>query len=133
VTVSWSSPVRYVECDQQGVVFNAHYLTWADEASTVWWAAMGLPWESFTAGGVEPVVKASALEWSSSARWGDTVVVDAATEKVGRTSVTVRFTVRVGERVCCVVRTTYVLLADGGSAPWPDDLRAKLTASLGAT
>jgi len=29
---AWSSPVRYVECDQQGIVFNAHYLTWADEA-----------------------------------------------------------------------------------------------------
>ena len=30
----WSAPVRFVECDQQGVVFNAHYLTWADEAAT---------------------------------------------------------------------------------------------------
>jgi acyl-CoA thioester hydrolase len=36
----------------------------------------------------------------------------------------------VGGRVCCVVRNTYVWLADGGSAPWPDDVRAKLTASL---
>ena len=34
-----------MECDQQGVVFNAHYLTWADEASNVWWAAHGLPWD----------------------------------------------------------------------------------------
>ena len=31
---TWSSPVRYGECDQQGVVFNAHYLAWADEAMT---------------------------------------------------------------------------------------------------
>ena len=130
MTVSWSSPVRYVECDQQGVVFNAHYLTWADEASNVWWSAMGLPWDLLTTGGGEPVVKASTLEWSSSARWGDTVTVDAETEKIGRTSATLRCTVRVGERVCCVVRNTYVWLTDGGSAPWPDDVRAKLTASL---
>jgi acyl-CoA thioester hydrolase len=130
VTVSWSSPVRYVECDQQGVVFNAHYLTWADETSNVWWASMGLPWDTLTAGGSEPVVKASALEWSSSARWGDSVTVDAETEKVGRTSVTVRFTVRVGERVCCLIRNTYVWLEDGGPAPWPDGVRAKLIASL---
>src|SRR3569833_1983773 len=122
VTVSWSAPVRYVECDQQGVVFNAHYLTWADEASNLWWTAMGLPWESLTAGGAEPVVKASTLEWSSSARRGDTVVVDAETEKVGRTSVTVRFTVRVGERICCVVRTTYVATDDGRAIPWPGDV-----------
>jgi len=130
VTVSWSSPVRYVECDQQGVVFNAHYLTWADEASTVLWAAMGLPWDTLPAAGGEPVVKASTLEWSSSARWGDTVVVDADAEKLGRTSATLRFTVRVGERVCCVVRNTYVWLADVGSAPWPYDGRAKLAASI---
>ena len=130
VTVSWSSPVRYVECDQQGVVFNAHYLTWADEASTVLWAAMGLPWDTLPAAGGEPVVKASTLEWSSSARWGDTVVVDADAEKLGRTSATLRFTVRVGERGCCVVRNTYVWLSDGGSAPWPDDVRAKLAASI---
>ena len=129
MSAGWSSPVRYVECDQQGVVFNAHYLTWADEASNVWWTAMGLPWESLTAGGAEPVVKASTLEWSSSARWGDTVVVDADTEKVGRTSVTVVFTVCVADRVCCVVRTTYVWLADGRPTPWPDEVRARLGAA----
>ena len=124
----WSSPVRYVECDQQGVVFNAHYLTWADEASNAWWTAHGLPWDELVASGVDPVVKASSLEWSSSARFGDTVTVDAETEKVGHTSVTVRFTVRVGERVCCVVRTTYVCITPVGKAAWPDDVRTRLTA-----
>ena len=123
----WSSPVRYVECDQQGVVFNAHYLTWADEASNAWWTSHGLPWDELVARGVDPVVKASSLEWSSSARFGDTVTVDAETEKVGSTSVTVRFTVRVGERLCCVVSTTYVCLTEAGKAPWPDDVRARIT------
>ncbi|SDY04271.1 acyl-CoA thioester hydrolase [Geodermatophilus africanus] len=123
----WSSPVRYVECDQQGVVFNAHYLTWADETSNHWWAAIGLPWEDLVARGLDPLVKASSLEWTSSARWGDTVTVDAGTEQLGRTSVTVRYTVRVGERVCCVVRNTYVCVADGVATPWPDDVRARLS------
>jgi acyl-CoA thioester hydrolase len=53
--------------------------------------------------------------------------VDAETEQVGRTSVTVRYTVRVEDRVCCVVRTTYVCASDGVAAPWPDDVRARLT------
>jgi acyl-CoA thioester hydrolase len=126
VTARWSAPVRYVECDQQGVVFNAHYLTWADEASNAWWAAAGLSWEELTERAVDPLVKASTLEWTSSARWGDTVTVDAETEQVGRTSATARFTVRVGERVCCVVRTTYVCVADGVAVPWPDDVRERL-------
>ena len=30
----WSAPVRYAECDGQGVVFNSHYLLYADEALT---------------------------------------------------------------------------------------------------
>ena len=127
MTARWSSPVRYVECDQQGVVFNAHYLTWADETSNHWWASRGVPWEDLVARGIDPLIKASSLEWTSSARWGDTVTVDAEADEVGRTSVTVRYTVRVGERVCCVVRNTYVCVADGAAVPWPDDVRARLT------
>jgi acyl-CoA thioester hydrolase len=126
VPAQWSSPVRYVECDQQGVVFNAHYLTWADEASTVWWESHGLSWGELVERRIDPVVKASTLEWTSSARWGDVVTVDAVTERVGTTSVTARFTVRVGEQVCCVVRNTYVCVSDGTSTPWPDDVRARL-------
>jgi acyl-CoA thioester hydrolase len=129
VPAQWSSPVRYVECDQQGVVFNAHYLTWADEASNAWWASAGLSWEELVRRRIDPVVKASALEWTSSARWGDVVTVDAETEEVGTTSATARFTVRVGDRVCCVVRNTYVCVADGRATAWPDDVRARLTAA----
>jgi acyl-CoA thioester hydrolase len=124
----WSAPVRFIECDQQGVVFNAHYLTWADEAVNAWWEAVGLPFGALGAWGIEYYVKASALDWVSSARYGDTVVVDAELEKLGRTSLTVLFTVRVGERVCCTIRTAYVATADGRPVPWPDDVRARLTA-----
>jgi acyl-CoA thioester hydrolase len=123
----WSSPVRFVECDQQGIVFNAHYLVWADEAVNTWWDRCGVSWADLAARGLEYVVVASALEWQSSARWGDTVEVDAELEKIGRTSVTVRFVIRVAERECCVVRTTYVCTSDGTPAPWPDDVRTRLT------
>ena len=128
----WSSPVRYVECDQQGVVFNAHYLTWADEASTVWWESHGLSWGELVERRIDPVVKASTLEWTSSARWGDVVTVDAVTERVGTTSATARFTVRVGEQVCCVVRNTYVATEGGRATPWPDDIRSALEAGFTA-
>jgi len=125
----WSAPVRFVECDQQGVVFNAHYLVWADEAVNAWWEQRGVPWSELVARGVEYYVVASALEWRSSARWGDTVEVDTDLEKLGRSSLLLRFTIRVGERECCVVRTTYVCTADGRSTPWPDDVRERLSAS----
>ena len=123
----WSSPVRFVECDQQGIVFNAHYLVWADEAVNTWWADRGVQWVELNARGVDYLVVASTLEWRSSARWGDTVEVDADLEKLGRTSVTVRFTIRVGDRRCCVVRTTYVCTVEGSPTPWPDEVRALLS------
>jgi acyl-CoA thioester hydrolase len=127
VPLVWSAPVRFVECDQQGVAFNAHYLVWADEAVNAWWAARGLPWRDLVARGIEYLVVASSLEWRSSARYGETVDVDADVEKLGRTSLTLRFTIRVGDRVCCVVRTTYVLTDDRAPTPWPEDIRALIS------
>jgi acyl-CoA thioester hydrolase len=125
----WSSPVRFVECDQQGVVFNAHYLVWADEAVNTWWADRGVDWPALIARGLDYFVVASAQQWRASARWGDVVDVDAELAELGRSSATVRFVVRVGERVCCEVRTTYVCTLDGRSTPWPDEVRARLTAA----
>ena len=123
----WSSPVRFVECDQQGVVFNAHYLVWADEAVNFWWADRGVDWPALMASGTEYLVVASSLQWRSSARYGDTVEVDAEVAELGRTSLTLRFVVRVGERQCCEIRTTYVCTLAGTPSPWPDDIRARVS------
>ena len=125
----WSSPVRFVECDQQGIVFNAHYLVWADEAVNTWWVRRGVDWAAVNAQGIDYVVVASMLEWRSSARYGDTVEVDADVEKLGRTSLTLRFVIRVGERECCQVRTTYVCTTGGTSSPWPEEIRALVSGS----
>ena len=121
---AWSAPVRYAECDQQGVVFNAHYLAYADEAVSHVLASLGTPYEGLLGRGLDTSVVAAELQWSSPARWGDVVEVDGEVERVGRTSFTVAFRIRVGERLCCRIRTTYVLV-DGERTPTPvpDDLR----------
>lgn len=128
VAVTWSAPVRYSECDDQRVAFNANYLVWADEASNAWWPSVGLSWDPDGVAGVQPLVKASALDWSASAVWGDVVDVTCELETLGRTSLTLVFRVSVGERLCCLVRSTYVATADGGAVPWPAEVRAALTA-----
>jgi acyl-CoA thioester hydrolase len=125
----WSSPVRFIECDQQGVVFNAHYLVWADEAVNSWWSEVGVDWPALIARGFEYFVVASSQQWQAPARYGDVVDVDAELTGIGRSSVTVRFVVRVGERQCCEVRTTYVCTRDGRSTPWPEEVRALLPAA----
>ena len=122
---AWSAPVRYAECDQQGVVFNAHYLAYADEAVEHVLRQQGLSYTDLLARGLDTSVVASELQWSSPARWGDVVEVDGAVERVGRTSFVVGLTISVGERLCCRVRTTYVLTdAHRTPTPVPDDVRA---------
>jgi acyl-CoA thioester hydrolase len=123
--VTWSAPVRYVECDQQGIVFNAHYLVWCDEAVPRWFGATGAGYDALLARGLDTRVVSSTLDWTASARYGDVVEVDVRAERVGRTSFVVGFDVRAGDRHCCRVRTTYVLVdADGRPTPVPDDLRS---------
>ena len=122
---AWSAPVRYGECDQQGVVFNAHYLAWADEAVTRVLARYGTPYAALLARGLDTSVVASELSWSSPARYGDVVDVDGAVERVGGTSFVVAMTISVGGRLCCRVRITYVLTdQERRSTRVPDDLRA---------
>ena len=48
--------VRWSEVDAQKIVFNAHYLMYADVAVTDYWRQLGMPYESsFAALGGEPV------------------------------------------------------------------------------
>jgi acyl-CoA thioester hydrolase len=121
----WSSPVRYAECDGQGVVFNSHYLLYADEALTGLLRSLGTPYEDVLARGLDTAVVASELTWVAPARYGDVVDVDAEVERIGRTSFTVAFTISVADQPCCRVRTSYVL-TDLERTPTavPDDLRA---------
>lgn len=125
MTAVWSAPVRYAECDQQGIVFNAHHLTYADEAQTAWLAAGGVSYPALMARGLDMHARASTLEWTSPVRWGEVVEADVVCERVGSSSYGLRVVLRVGERVCCTVRTTYVLVGDDGRpVRVPDDLRA---------
>jgi len=123
---AWSAPVRYAECDQQGVVFNAHYLAYADEAVEHILRQQGVAYTDLLARGLDTSVVASELQWSSSARWGEMVDVDGMVERVGRTSFVVAMTISVGDRLCCRVRTTYVLTdLDQAPTPVPDDIRTR--------
>ena len=123
VSVTWSAPVRYAEADQQGIVFNAHYLTYCDEAMAAYLAERDL-----LGFATEVRLVTSTLTWTGSARWGDVVEVSAECAAIGRTSLTIRFSIASGGRECCQVETVYVLTdADGAPLPIPDGVRVKIT------
>jgi acyl-CoA thioester hydrolase len=118
---TWSAPVRYAEVDQQEIVFNAHYLTYCDEAMNTFCRQRGLLELAASV-----YVVSSTLDWFSSARWGDVVDVDARCTGVGTSSVTMAFEISVAGRRCCAVRTTYVHAVDGRPVPVPDRFRTAL-------
>lgn len=114
--------MRYAETDQQGVVFNAHYLLYCDEAMGAFCLGRGL------AEFVELVrLKTSTLTWHAAARWGETVEVTARCTRVGRTSFTMLFEILAAGSTSCTVETTYVYAdADGTPQPIGDDEKALL-------
>ena len=120
---TWSAPVRYAEVDQQGIVFNSHYLLYCDEAMLTFCIERGL---LDLAERVRLV--ASSLTWSAPARWGDVIEVDAECTRLGTSSFVMHFDVQVGPQLACAVDTTYVLAEDGRPAPLSDDIRAALSA-----
>ncbi len=120
--------VRYAEVDQQGVVFNAHYLTWFDEAFTAFLAHRGLPYPAMIAAGADVMVVRSEIDWRGGARWGDDIAVAVSPARLGRTSFAMDFAVRRGDVALVSGRTTYVCVDVDAhrSLPLPGTLLAAL-------
>ena len=54
-------------------------------------------------------------DWRDAVRYGEQVVIDVATERIGSTSFTLWFGVRVGDQVRSTGRTVYVVVSTDGS------------------
>lgn len=85
---------RYAEIDQQGVVFNGHYLTWFDEDCTAYFDHIGVAYPDLIATGLDFQVVHREIDYAASVRWHDDVrVVAEHCERVGSTSFTLDFAV----------------------------------------
>ena len=129
---------RYAEVDQQGVVFNGHYLTWFDEACTGLLDARGVAYPDLMADGYDFQVVHSEIDFVASVRWRDTVRVTAECTRIGTTSFTIGFEVlarRVGAEEHVAVRghNVYVVVStdDWLKRAVPDPLRRALEGSGG--
>jgi acyl-CoA thioester hydrolase len=120
--------VRYLEVDRQGVVFNAWYLAYFDDALTAFLVHRGLPYEALMATGHDVQLVHTELDWTGALGFGDDATVAVTVDHVGTTSFTLRFEVRRAGTPVCVGRTVYVCIAlDGtGKRPLTDALRAAL-------
>ena len=83
--------VRYGECDQQGVVYNARYGEYVDLACTEFLRAVLAPSDIFD-GSFEIQVVKLLIEWTGPARFDDTLEIAVTTTNIGTTSFTLGFT-----------------------------------------
>lgn len=81
--------VRYAEVDAQGVVFNAHYLTYFDTAITEFMRASGFDYkELFTSRGLDFHLIKATVEFLKPIGFDRLIEVGVRVGRIGRSSVT---------------------------------------------
>jgi acyl-CoA thioester hydrolase len=92
--------VRYGECDPQGIVFNANYLTYVDIAITELWRALFGSYQAFVeTTGVDIVVADVQLRFRGSARFDDQVTVTLTPALTSASSITTALSIDRGDVV----------------------------------
>ncbi|WP_033287550.1 acyl-CoA thioesterase [Amycolatopsis jejuensis] len=124
--------VRYHECDAQGIVFNAHYLAYADMASFEVERTLFGSHEAMLATGVDLVVAESNLRFLAPCRFDDELVVSMYLVRFGTTSMQFDCEIRCGDVVTTEIRMRYVFIDPATlrkTAP-PPEVRKAYTAYL---
>ena len=119
--------VRYAEIDGQGVVFNAHWLTYFDDSCTRFMESLGFGPDFWVSEFDVMLVKAT-LEWSGPARFDEWIDILVEPVRLGTKSFDLRYTAAVGERPACTAVITYVAVRPGvnASVVIPDKVREAL-------
>ncbi len=105
-----------MEVDAQGVVFNAWYLTYFDEAFTAFLTARGLTYRQLLEAGFDNQLVRSEIDWKAPLRWQDDVLIAVSLARLGSTSFTIDFEARRnGGELACSARTVYVVVATDGT------------------
>jgi acyl-CoA thioester hydrolase len=122
--------VRYGECDAQGIVFNANYLAYVDDALTELWRALFGGYTVVTDRGIDVVVAESHLRFRAPAHFDDELEITVDPEHLGTTSMTLRNVItRAGEDSVLVdaeTRYVWIDLATRTKTPIPDWVRDAL-------
>jgi acyl-CoA thioester hydrolase len=118
--------VRYNECDPQGVVFNANYLTYFDITITELWRELG-GYQAMVEAGADVVVAEARVRYLGPLRFDDEFEVVARLTRLGETSMTTELMVERGGEPVAEGELRHVFIAPGGGkAPIPEAVRAGL-------
>jgi acyl-CoA thioester hydrolase len=121
---------RYAECDQQGVVFNAHYFAYFDVVMTEVWRDSGIPYGEMIAAGTDVVVAEASARFHAPARFDEEIDLEWWITRLGNTGMTSRVDVkRAGELLVeGELRHVFMDMEAGAKRSIPDDIRRALGA-----
>lgn len=120
--------VRYSECDQQGVVFNGHYLFFYDVALTEMWRALFGDYAQMVEQGYDLVVAEARIRFREGARFDELLEVSMPVAHLGTTSMIVRPVFRVDGRLIAdgEVRHVFIDPASKAKKEMPPQVRSVL-------
>ena len=120
--------VRYQDCDAQNVVFNARYGDYVDLAVTEFLRAT-FPGRDPFDGSLEIQVVRQLIEWTAPARFNDVLEISVRVTRIGTTSVTISFELRIAGTRDTIVTAELVYVAvdaaDWKKRPLTPDERAR--------
>lgn len=127
--------IRYHECDPQGVVFNAHYLTLFDMAIGELWRHIGDGYAAMVASGVDIVVGEANVRYRAAAHPDDLVDVATQVAELGTTSLRTEYEVTRDGALLATGWTRHVFVQTPAmtKTPIPDDIRAALSEPVTST
>jgi acyl-CoA thioester hydrolase len=123
--------VRYHECDPQGVVFNANYLTYFDVTMTELWRELG-GYQAMVDDGVDMVVAEAQLRYLAPLRFDDEFEGVVRIAWLGETSMAAEIQLVRADQTVVEGELRYVFIeTDGGAKqPIPEQIRDRLSAYL---
>jgi acyl-CoA thioester hydrolase len=126
--------VRWAEVDRQGVVFNAHYLLYADVCATEYWRAVGMRYPGdFEPLGADLYVRKATVDYRAAALYDDELEACGRIARIGGTSLQFRVGIfRRGEAEAPLVAVDLVYVYVNAATRTPqrvdDVLRARIRA-----
>jgi acyl-CoA thioester hydrolase len=123
--------VRWAEVDMQAVVFNGHYLTYADVCATEYWRAIGVPYPAgFATLGIDAFVRKATVEYHAPARYDDELLVCGRMARLGRSSAgfaVARFRSADAAQPLVDAELVYVCVdRSGAPVAWPQEMRGRI-------
>ena len=93
--------VRYAEIDGQGVVFNAHWLTYFDDSCTRFMSSLGFG-PGFWTKELDVMLVKAIIEWTGPVGFDEWVDIEVAPSRIGTKSFDLSYRASVDRRDACV-------------------------------